>query len=121
MITRLSLAVLLFSMASFAIADCVEGARTKSKFNRLNNHTVALTGGYGEAIVIKTTCKIKKNSDVAILLDSFCDADKAVLHIDGKDCNAEKVSKGDKFSEGRIVDEENWEEEAEAKAEERVN
>ena len=113
MITRLSLAVLLFSMSCFAIADCVEGARTKTKFNRLNNHTIALTGGYGQAIVIRTTCQIKRNSDVAILLDSFCDSDKAVLHVDGKDCDAEKVSSGDKFSEGRLVDEEKWEEEEE--------
>jgi len=47
-------------------AECVEGALTKSKFNRMNSH------------------------------------------IDGKDCDAEKVSLGDKFNEGRTSDEEEW-------------
>jgi len=108
MITRFCLALLLSTISFLVNADCVEGARTKTKFNRLNVHTIALTGGYGDAIVIKTTCRIKKNSAIEILKDSFCDFDKAVLYIDGNNCDAEKVGKGDKFNEGRMFDEDEW-------------
>jgi hypothetical protein len=105
---RFGLAVLLLTTSCLVSADCVEGALTKSKFNRMNNHTIALTGGYGEAIVIRTSCRINRKSAVSILKDSFCNDDKAVLHIDGKDCDAEKVSLGDKFNEGRTTDQEEW-------------
>lgn len=105
---RFGLAILLLTMSCLVSADCVEGALTKSKFNRMNNHTIALTGGYGEAIVIRTSCRINRKSTISILKDSFCNDDKAVLHIDGKDCDAEKVSLGDKFNEGRTNDQEEW-------------
>ena len=104
MITRLSLALLLFAMPCFANADCVEGALNKTKFSRLNNHTVALTGGYGSPIVIKTSCKIKRNSTVSILKDSFCSASEAVLFVDGEECAADHVSESDKLTENELFD-----------------
>ena len=108
MTIHFALAILLLTMSCLVNAECVEGALTKSKFNRMNSHTIALTGGYGEAIVIRTSCRINRKSTISILKDSFCDDDKAVLHIDGKDCDAEKVSLGDKFNEGATNDSEEW-------------
>ena len=101
MITRFSLAILLISISGYATAECVEGARTKSKFSRLNNHTGAQTGGYGAATLLKPSSRIKRNSTLEILVDSFCDSDKAILHIEGQDCDAEKVNsfKGSDFSD----------------------
>jgi hypothetical protein len=108
MTIRFGLAILLLTTSCMVNAECVEGALTKSKFNRMNSHTIALTGGYGEAIVIRTSCRINRKSTISILKDSFCNDDKALLHIDGIDCDAEKVSLGDKFNEGRTNDEEEW-------------
>ena len=107
MITRLSLGLLLFAMPCFAVADCVEGALHKTKFSRLNNHTVALTGGYGSPIVIKTSCKVKRNSTVSILKDSFCSASEAVLFVDGVECAADHVSESDKISDNKLYDDDN--------------
>jgi hypothetical protein len=109
MISRFFLMFLLSCTSCWVNAGCVEGALTKTKFNRLNNHTIALTGGYGEAIVIRTSCVIKRKSHIEILKDSFCDLDKAVLYIDGENCDAEQVSTGAKMNEGRAFDEEEWE------------
>ena len=106
MITRFSFAILLLAISCSTMADCVEGALHKTKFSRLNNHTVALTGGYGSAIVIKTDCKIKRNSSVSILKDSFCSASEAVLFVDGEDCAAEHVSESDKLTDNELYDEE---------------
>ena len=105
MIIRLSLAVLLFTLPGFATADCVEGALNKSKFSRLNNHTVALTGGYGSPIVIKTSCQINRNSTVSILKDSFCSASEAVLFVDGQECAADHVSESDNITRNNLYDE----------------
>lgn len=99
--SRIVLALVLSAFACQASAECVEGAKTKTGFSRLNNHTVALTGGYGAAIVIKTPCTVRRNSNVSILKDSFCQSDEAVLFIDGNECGAEKVSLDDKFNEDR--------------------
>ena len=106
--SRIVLTLLLYTVACQANAECVEGAQTKTGFSRLNSHTVALTGGYGAAIVIRTPCKIKRNSGVSILKDSFCNSDEAVLFIDGNECSAEKVSLDDKFNEDRSGSDYNW-------------
>jgi len=104
--TRFSLVILLLTISCSGMADCVEGALNKNKFSRLNNHTVALTGGYGSPIVIKTDCRIKRNSSVSILKDSFCSASEAVLFVDGEECTAEHVSESDKLSDNELFDEE---------------
>lgn len=104
MFARLSLAFLLFSLPCIAQSDCVEGALNKTKFSRLNNHTVALSGGYGSAIVIKTDCLVKRNSTVSILKDSFCSASEAVLFVDGQECTAEHVSDSDKITRNNLYD-----------------
>jgi len=108
MIIRSGLTLLLSLTHCFAMADCVEGAMSKTKFSRLNNHTVALTGWYGSPIVIKTSCRIKRSSQIAILKDSFCSSSEAVLSVDGIECDAENVSEGDKFNEENAFDEDNW-------------
>ncbi len=105
MFTRLSLAFLLFAVPCIAQSDCVEGALNKSKFSRLNNHTVALTGGYGSPIVIKTSCQINRNSTVSILKDSFCSASEAVLFVDGQECAADHVSESDNITKNNLYDE----------------
>ena len=99
---QFGLAVLLILVSGWASAECVEGALLKSKFSRLNSRTIALTGGYGDAIVIRASCKIKRNSQVSILKDSFCSDTEAVLHVDGKDCAAEEVFIGDRINENRL-------------------
>ena len=104
MITRIGLVLLLCTASNWAGAECVEGALLKSKFSRLNSSTVALTGGYGDSIVIRTSCRIKRNSQVSILKDSFCSDTEAVLHVDGKDCAAEQVYLGEKITENRLYD-----------------
>jgi len=106
MIARFNFAILLLTISCSAMADCVEGALHKTKFSRLNNHTVALSGGYGSPIVIKTDCLIKRNSTVSILKDSFCSASEAVLFVDGEECAADHVSESDKLSENELFDEE---------------
>ncbi|MCW8925384.1 MAG: hypothetical protein OQJ84_03930 [Xanthomonadales bacterium] len=103
--TRIGLVLLLFTLPCFTQADCVEGALNKSKFSRLNIHTVALTGGYGSPIVIKTDCRINRNSTVSILKDSFCNDSEAVLFVDGEECAAEHVSESDKITENNLYDE----------------
>jgi hypothetical protein len=104
MMIRFGLAILLCLGPGWAGAECVEGALLKSKFSRLNSRTVALTGGYGDSIVIRTSCKIKRNSQVSILKDSFCSGTEAVMHVDGEDCAAEQVYLGEKITENRLYD-----------------
>ena len=111
--TGIGLAFLLCTLCNWASAECVEGALLKSKYSRLNSSTVALTGGYGDSIVIRTSCKIKRNSQVSILKDSFCGGTEAVLHVDGEDCAAEQVYLGEKITENRLFDREeerDWDE-----------
>lgn len=100
--------LLLFTIPCSVNAECVEGAMTVNKYTRVNSHTIALTGGYDGAIVVRTDCKIKRNSEVEILKDTFCDEDKAVLYIDGKNCDAEKVSRDDKFNADSAFGDYNW-------------
>ena len=108
MLARLGLSLLLCSVSSLVAAECVEGALLKSKFSRLNVHTIALTGGYGDSIVIRTSCKIKRNSSIGVLKDTFCSASEAVLLIDGEECGADQVHIGDKITENRLFDTDEW-------------
>jgi hypothetical protein len=105
MIIRIYCVLLLITLSCSAAAECVEGALLKSKYSRLNVHTVALTGGYGDSIVIRTSCRITRNSQVSILKDAFCSKTEAVLHVDGKDCDAEQVFLGEKITENRLYGE----------------
>jgi hypothetical protein len=106
MVTRIYCVLLLLTLSCSAAAECVEGALLKSKFSRLNSSTVALTGGYGDSIVIRTSCKIGRNSQVSILKDTFCSGTEAVLHVDGQDCAAEQVYLGEKITDNRLYGEE---------------
>ena len=105
MITRTGITTLLCFVSFAANADCVEGALTMNRFSRVNSHTVALTGGYDGAIVIRTACRIKRSSTVEVLKDSFCNEATDVLVIDGKNCDVEQVSRDDRFNEDRLWDE----------------
>ena len=93
MIARFGLAVLLSITSCSVIADCVVGAMASTKFTRLNNKTIVLSGGYSDDIIIRTSCLIRRNSEIAILKDSFCNASKAVLYVDGQECDAEDVTR----------------------------
>jgi len=75
------------------LADCVYGAKDKTKYTRLDNHSVVLQGGYGNNILIKTYCSIYSSSEIQVLKDDFCSYDSAVLYIDGQICDANQVSK----------------------------
>jgi len=74
-------------------ADCVYGAKDKTKFQRLDTHKIILSGGYGSDILIKTYCFIYSSSTVQVLKDDFCSYDSAVLYIDGEVCDANQVNK----------------------------
>ena len=50
--------VILLAASGGALADCVYGAKSKTKFTVLDNHTVILQGGYGGEIILKTYCFI---------------------------------------------------------------
>lgn len=85
--------VLLLSTTSILVADCVYGAKDKTKYTRLDNNSVVLQGGYGGGILIKTYCFIYGSSEVQVLKDSFCSHESAVLYIDGQVCDANQVTK----------------------------
>lgn len=79
-----------------ALADCVYGAKDKTSFTALDNHTIILQGGYGSDIVIKTYAFIYSSSDITVLKDSFCSYESAVLYIDGEVVDASQVTKIDR-------------------------
>ena len=87
--------ILGISIHSVAIADCVYGAKDKTKFSRLDNHTIILSGVYGSDIMIKTYCFIYSSSELTVLKDNFCSYESDVLYIDGEACDANQVNKLD--------------------------
>jgi len=89
---QLLLGLLLFT-SSILVADCVNGAKDKTKYTRLDSHSVVLQGGYGSGILIKTYCFIYGSSEVQVLKDDFCSYESAVLYIDGNVCDANQVTK----------------------------
>ena len=82
-----------FVFTSNSYADCVFGAKNKTKYNRLDNNTIILSGGFGSEIMIKTFCFISPASSVKVLKDSFCSYESSVLYIDGEVCDVNNVSK----------------------------
>ena len=85
------LSLLCLSAPSFA--DCVFGAKDKTKFVVLDSHTIMLKGGPGSDIIIKTFAFINSSSSVTVLKDSFCSHENAVLYIDDEVVDAAQVTK----------------------------
>lgn len=90
-----AIGTLLLLLTQTALAACVLGAKSKTRFTRLDTHTIILSGGYGPKILIKTFCFIHSSSDVSVLKDSFCSHENAVLYIDGEMCDVRSVEKLD--------------------------
>lgn len=88
--------LLSLTFSTTTLADCVYGAKDKTSFTVLDNHTVILQGGYGPDIVIKTYAFIYSSSDITVLKDDFCSYDSAVLYIDGEVADANQVTKVDR-------------------------
>jgi hypothetical protein len=88
---------LLFAAAMFltnyAFADCVYGAKDKTKFAKVDSRTLILSGGYGSDILIKTYTYISYSPSVVVLKDSFCSYDSNVLLIDGEVADVTQVTK----------------------------
>jgi len=84
---------LLCPSASFA--ECVYGAKDKTRYVVLDSHTIMLKGGYGSDIIVKTFAFIYSSSEVTVLKDSFCSYDSAVLYVDGEVADANQVTKID--------------------------
>lgn len=82
-----------FFMAGSVSADCVYGAKDKRSYSVIDNHTIILTGGFRDNIMIKTYCFIYNSSQLQVLKDSFCSHENAVLYIDGEVCDASQVQK----------------------------
>ena len=76
-----------------ALADCVFSAKDKTKFSRLDNHTIVLSGGIGSDMILKTYCFIYQSSSVTVLKDSFCSYEGAVLYVDNQVCDVNQVEK----------------------------
>jgi hypothetical protein len=92
------LVVFLASIAigcSAAMADCVSGAQSKTRFQTLDSETILLTGGYGGRIVIKIFCCAYASSNLTILKDDFCSFDSSVLYLDGEVVDVRDVKKID--------------------------
>lgn len=85
-----SLFILLIS--NLAVADCVFNAQGKTRFSRLDSHTIILSGGAGRDIMLKTFCFIYRTSEVQVLQDSFCSYASDVLYIDGNVCGVNKIN-----------------------------
>lgn len=85
-----------FTVASLAVsqnayAGCVISAKSKTSFTVLDSHTIVLTGGVGNNILIRTFSFIYSSSTVTVLKDDFCDFDSAVLYIDGEVADVQRV------------------------------
>jgi hypothetical protein len=70
--------------AQHCYAGCVYGAKSKSAFIVLDNHTFVLKGGYGSDILVKTYAYVRRNSEITVLKDSFCSYDSSAIYIDGE-------------------------------------
>ncbi|WP_146610926.1 hypothetical protein [Polynucleobacter paneuropaeus] len=90
-ISKLLLFIVLLSLIGLANADCVYGAKSKTKFIVLDSHALILKGGYGKDILIKTFSFINSGSSISILKDDFCSYESAVLYIDGQLADANEV------------------------------
>jgi len=80
-----------FLIAGPAAADCVIGAKSKTQYQVLDSHTIMLSGGYGGQIILKSFQFFQPSSQVAVLKDSFCDFENAVLYIDGEPVDIQQV------------------------------
>lgn len=78
--------------ATPSLADCVYGAKSKTRYSVLDSSTIMLTGGYGPDIIIRTYTYINRFSNVTVLKDNFCSYENAVLYIDGDVVNASQVT-----------------------------
>jgi hypothetical protein len=76
-----------------SFADCVFGAKDKTKFTLLDNRTILLQGGSGSDIIIKTLTSINRASSITVLKDSFCSHENAVLYVDGEVLDVNQVTK----------------------------
>jgi len=76
--------LVIFLKINYAQADCVYGAKSKTRFQALDSSTILLTGGYGGTIITKIYCCVYSSSNVTVLKDDFCSFDDAVFYIDGE-------------------------------------
>lgn len=85
--------VFLLAVSTPSFADCVYGAKDKTKFTVLDSHTIILQGGIGSDIIIKTYAFINRGSSITVLKDSFCSYESAVLYIDGQVVDVNQITK----------------------------
>lgn len=83
--------VLALTAASHAQADCVLNAKSATKFQLLDNHTILLSGGISGSILIKSFAFFSPGSQVTVLKDNFCDFEEAVLYVNGETVDAQQV------------------------------
>ena len=95
MILRLGVVAALLALSSHVSAECVYGATDKSRFTRLDTHTILLQGGYDSDVILKTYCFIYTTSEVTVLKDDFCSYEDSVLYVDGEVCDVNQVTKVD--------------------------
>ena len=79
--------------AQHCYAGCVYGAKNKSSFIVLDNHTFVLQGGFGSDILIKTYAYVRSSSEITVLKDSFCSYDTSAIYIDGELAQLKQVEK----------------------------
>jgi hypothetical protein len=79
--------------ASHCYAGCVYGAKNKSSFIVLDNHTFVLQGGSGSDILVKTYAYVRSSSEITVLKDSFCSYDTSAIYIDGELAQLKQVEK----------------------------
>ena len=91
-ITKLT-CIFLLTLSAPSFADCVYGAKNKTKVTVLDSHTIILQGGAGPDIIIKTFAFIARASSITVLKDSFCSYDSAVLYVDGEVVDVNQVTK----------------------------
>ena len=84
-------AMLAIGSSSKATADCVYGAKSKTSYVFLDNHTILLKGGYGRDILIKSFSFFYSSSEVTVQKDDFCDYESTVLYVDGETVDAQQV------------------------------
>jgi hypothetical protein len=93
--TILTACAMFLALATPSQADCVFNAKSKTKFKRIDNHTLMLYGGGGPDILIKTFSFILPHSSITVLKDSFCSYEDTVLLIDGEVVGVRVVTKID--------------------------
>lgn len=93
--TILAACTIILALATSSKADCVVGAKNKTTYTRIDNHTLLLQGGFGSDIIIKTFAFINQGSTIVVLKDDFCSYESAVLLIDGEVVDVQRVTKVD--------------------------